>query len=166
VKIEEPTIEETREILFGLKPRLEANYGVEIDDAAVDLALSMSDRYARSLRLPDKVINWIDTACVRVEIRGDDEKVVSARDVLDVISGETKTPVDIVKRDVLDRFRDIEEKLSRRVVGQKEAIAAVAALRSTGPLKPNHRPDGVLFLGPLASGTRWLARPNTRGRSL
>jgi ATP-dependent Clp protease ATP-binding subunit ClpA len=116
---------------------------VEIEDAAVDLALSMSDRYARSLRLPDKVINWIDTACVRVEIRGDEEKIVSGRDVLDVISGETKTPVDIVKRDVLDRFRDIEEKLSRRVVGQKEAVAAVAkALRlNKGPLKPNvYRP--------------------------
>jgi ATP-dependent Clp protease ATP-binding subunit ClpA len=162
VKIEEPTVDETREILFGLKPRLEANYGVEIDDAAIDLALSMSDRYARSLRLPDKVINWIDTACVRVEIRGDEEKVVSARDVLDVISGETKTPVDIVKRDVVDRFRDIEEKLSRRVVGQKEAIAAVAkALRlNKGPLKPNvYRPDGVLlFLGPTGVGKTEMAK--------
>lgn len=162
VKIEEPTIDETREILFGLKPRLEANYGVEIEDSAVDLALSMSDRYARSLRLPDKVINWIDTACVRVEIRGDEEKVVSGRDVLDVISGETKTPVDIVKRDVLDRFRDIEEKLSRRVVGQKEAIAAVAkALRlNKGPLKPNvYRPDGVLlFLGPTGVGKTEMAK--------
>ena len=162
VKIEEPTIDETREILFGLKPRLEANYGVEIEDDAIDRALSMSDRYARSLRLPDKVINWIDTACVRVEIRGGEEKTVSAKDVLDVISGETKTPVDIVKRDVIDRFRDIEEKLSRRVVGQTEAIAAVAkALRlNKGPLKPNvYRPDGVLlFLGPTGVGKTEMAK--------
>ncbi|HSL92187.1 MAG TPA: AAA family ATPase, partial [Candidatus Limnocylindrales bacterium] len=101
-------------------------------------------------------------ACVRVEIRGDEKKVVSARDVLDVISGETKTPVDIVKRDVIDRFRDIEEKLSRRVVGQKEAIAAVAkALRlNKGPLKPNvYRPDGVLlFLGPTGVGKTEMAK--------
>jgi ATP-dependent Clp protease ATP-binding subunit ClpA len=162
VKIEEPTIDETREILFGLKPRLEANYGVEIEEGAIDLALSMSDRYARSLRLPDKVINWIDTACVRVEIRGGEEKTVSARDVLDVISAETKTPVDIVKRDVIDRFRDIEERLARRVVGQKEAIAAVAkALRlNKGPLKPNvYRPDGVLlFLGPTGVGKTEMAK--------
>jgi ATP-dependent Clp protease ATP-binding subunit ClpA len=162
VKIEEPTIEETQEILFGLKPRLEANYGVEIQDAAIDVALSMSDRYARSLRLPDKVINWIDTACVRVEIRGGEDKTVAAKDVLDVISGETRTPVDIVKRDVLDRFRDIEEKIARRVVGQKEAIRAVAkALRlNKGPLKPNvYRPDGVLlFLGPTGVGKTEMAK--------
>ncbi len=162
VKIEEPTVEETREILFGLKPRLEANYGVEIRDEAIDLALSLSDRYARSLRLPDKVINWIDTACVHVEIRGDEEKVVAGKDVLDVVSEETKNPVDIVRRDVLDRFSDVEEKISRRLVGQKEAIAAVAkALRlNKGPLKENvYRPDGVLlFLGPTGVGKTEMAR--------
>jgi ATP-dependent Clp protease ATP-binding subunit ClpA len=162
VKIGEPTLEETREILLGLKPRLEANYGVAIRDEAIDFALSMSDRYARSLRLPDKVINWLDTACVRVEIRGDGEKTVSASDVLDVVSGETKTPADIVRRDVVDRFRDIEERLSRRVVGQKEAIGAVAkALRmNKGPLKANiYRPDGVLlFLGPTGVGKTEMAK--------
>ncbi len=162
VKIDEPTVEETREILFGLKPRLEANYGVEIRDEAIDLALSLSDRYARSLRLPDKVINWVDTACVHVEIRGDEEKVVTGKDVVDVVSEETKNPVDIVRRDVLDRFRDIEEKISGRIVGQKEAIAAVAkALRlNKGPLKENpFRPDGVLlFLGPTGVGKTEMAK--------
>ncbi|HEX9205187.1 MAG TPA: ATP-dependent Clp protease ATP-binding subunit, partial [Candidatus Deferrimicrobiaceae bacterium] len=162
VKIGEPSLEETREILLGLKPRLEANYGVAIRDEAIDFALSMSDRYARSLRLPDKVINWLDTACVRVEIRGDGEKAVTSSDVLDVISGETKTPADIVRRDVVDRFRDIEERLSRRVVGQKEAIGAVAkALRmNKGPLKANiYRPDGVLlFLGPTGVGKTEMAK--------
>jgi ATP-dependent Clp protease ATP-binding subunit ClpA len=138
VQIEEPTVEETRDILFGLKPRLETNYGVEIKDEAIEFALSMSDRYARSLRLPDKIINWVDTACVRVEINGDDEKTVRSEDVLGVISEETKTPPDIVQRDVLDRFRDLEEKISRRLVGQHEAIRAVGkALRlNKGPLGP------------------------------
>ncbi len=162
VKIGEPTLDETREILQGLKPRLEANYGVTIRDEAIDFALSMADRYARALRLPDKVINWLDTACVRVEIRGDDEKSVSADDVLGVISSETKNPEDLVRRDVLDRFRDIEERISRRVVGQKEAIAAVSkALRmNKGPLKANiYRPDGVLlFLGPTGVGKTEMAK--------
>jgi ATP-dependent Clp protease ATP-binding subunit ClpC len=162
VKIGEPTLEETREILLGLKPRLEANYGVTVLDEAVDFALSMADRYARSLRLPDKVINWLDTACVRVEIRGDEEKAVAAEDVLDVISGETKNPPDLIRRDVVDRFRDIEERIARRVVGQKEAIAAVSkALRmNKGPLKANiYRPDGVLlFLGPTGVGKTEMAK--------
>jgi ATP-dependent Clp protease ATP-binding subunit ClpA len=162
VKIGEPTLDETREILLGLKPRLEANYGVTIEDEAIDFALSMADRYARSLRLPDKVINWMDTACVRVEIRGDGEKAVASKDVLDVISSETKNPPDLICRDVVDRFRDIEERISRRVVGQKEAIAAVSkALRmNKGPLKANiYRPDGVLlFLGPTGVGKTEMAK--------
>ncbi len=162
VKIEEPTLDETREILLGLKPRLEANYGVTVQDEAIDFALSMADRYARSLRLPDKVINWLDTSCVRVEIRGDEEKSVGARDVLEVISSETKNPPDLISRDVVDRFRDIEERISRRVVGQKEAIAAVSkGLRmNKGPLKANiYRPDGVLlFLGPTGVGKTEMAK--------
>ena len=162
VKIEEPTVEETRDILFGLKPRLETNYAVEISDEAIDFALSMSDRYARSLRLPDKIINWIDTACVRVEIHGDGEKTVRSGDVLGVISEETKTPEDIVQRDVLDRFQDLEEKIGRRLVGQHEAIRAVGkALRlNKGPLKENvYRPDGVLlFLGPTGVGKTEMAK--------
>jgi len=162
VRIEEPTVEETREILFGLKPRLENNYGVEITDDAIDFALSMSNRYARSLRLPDKVINWIDTACVHVEIRGDEEKTVRRGDVLGVISEETKTPEDIVRRDVLDRFQDLEERISRRLVGQHEAIRAVGkALRlNKGPLKENvYRPDGILlFLGPTGVGKTEMAK--------
>ncbi|GAB4368797.1 MAG: ATP-dependent Clp protease ATP-binding subunit [Deltaproteobacteria bacterium] len=161
VKIEEPTLDETREILFGLKPRLEANYGVEIRDEAIETALSMSDRYARSLRLPDKIINWIDTASVRAEIRGRD-KVVRGEDVLAVISDETKTPVDVVKRDVIERFRDLEESISKRVVGQVDAVRAVAkALRlNKGPLKENpFRPDGVLlFLGPTGVGKTEMAK--------
>jgi len=162
VKIGEPTLEETREILMGLKPRLEANYGVEVQDEAIDFALSMSDRYARSLRLPDKVINWLDTACVRVEIRGDEEKTVTGKDVLDVIATETKNPPDILLRDVEERFRDIEERISRRLVGQKEAVASVAkSLRmNKGPLKANiYRPDGVLlFLGPTGVGKTEMAK--------
>ncbi len=162
VKIEEPSLEDARDILVGLKPRLEANYGVTVEDGAIDLALSMSERYARSLRLPDKVINWLDTACVRAEMRGGDEKIVTPADVLYVIAEETRTPEDVIKRDVLDRFGDLEEKLSRRVVGQKEAIDSVArSLRlNKGPLKANlNRPDGVLlFLGPTGVGKTEMAR--------
>ncbi|HEU5360630.1 MAG TPA: ATP-dependent Clp protease ATP-binding subunit [Candidatus Deferrimicrobiaceae bacterium] len=162
VKIEEPTVDETRDILFGLKPRLETNYGVEVTEEAIEFALSMSDRYARSLRLPDKIINWIDTACVRVEINRDEEKTVKSADVLGVIAEETKTPADIVRRDVLERFRDLEERISRRLVGQHEAIRAVAkALRlNKGPLKENvYRPDGVLlFLGPTGVGKTEMAK--------
>ena len=64
----EPTIEETRRILYNLRPRLERNYSVRLLDEAIETALEMSPRYMRHLHLPDKVIGWLDTAAVRAEI--------------------------------------------------------------------------------------------------
>ena len=68
VHVCEPTIEETRRILYSLRPRLERNYSVRLLDEAIETALEMSPRYMRHLHLPDKVIGWLDTAAVRAEI--------------------------------------------------------------------------------------------------
>ena len=68
VHVAEPTIDETRRILYNLRPRLERNYSVRILDEAIETALEMSPRYMRHLHLPDKVIGWLDTASVRAEI--------------------------------------------------------------------------------------------------
>ena len=68
VQVREPTIEETRRILYNLRPRLERNYSVRLLDEAIETALEMSPRYQRHLHLPDKVIGWLDTAAVRAEI--------------------------------------------------------------------------------------------------
>src|SRR5262249_5938414 len=68
VKVQEPSISETREILIGLRPRLEKNYSVQISDEAINTALEMAPKYIRNLHLPDKAIGWLDTAAVKVEI--------------------------------------------------------------------------------------------------
>ncbi len=161
VYVEEPSLEETREIVTGLKPRLERNYSVKISDDAIEIALEMSQRYMRSLKMPDKVIGWLDTACVKVEINRPQEEV-TGNDVIEVISQETKIPKDMIFRDTTERFRYMEDVLSKRVVGQLEAIEALAKrLRlNKGPLKENYsRPDGVLlFLGPTGVGKTELAK--------
>ena len=160
VLVAEPTIEETRRILYNLRPRLERNYAVRIMDDAIETALEMSPRYIRHLHLPDKVIGWLDTASVRAEIERRFE--VRSEDVVAVISHAANIPEDMVFREVNDRFRDIEGRLGVRIVGQKKAVSAVARrlLMNKGPLKDGFdRPDGVLlFLGPTGVGKTELAK--------
>ena len=162
VKVIEPTINETREILLGLRPRLEKNYSVEITDEAIDTALEMAPKYIRNLHLPDKAIGWLDTASVKVEINEPNGLQVKSEHIIDVISQESRIPRDMIYRDTNDRFKVMEEDLGRRVVGQKAAVGSVAQrLRlNKGPLKENHyKPDGVLlFLGPTGVGKTELAK--------
>ena len=160
VHVPEPSIGETRRILYQLRPRLERNYGVRILDAALDTALDLSPRYVRHLRLPDKVVGWLDTAAVRAEVarRWD----VTPDDVVSVVSYAAQIPTDMVAREVSNRFGDIEARLGARVVGQRRAIRAVAErlILNKGPLKDGFdRPDGVLlFLGPTGVGKTELAK--------
>ncbi|HEX2458839.1 MAG TPA: AAA family ATPase, partial [Vicinamibacterales bacterium] len=124
VHVAEPSVDETRRILYNLRPRLERNYSVRLMDNAIETALEMSQRYQRHLHLPDKVIGWLDTAAVRAEI--DRRWEVSAQDVVEVISHAAQIPKDMVFRDVGDRFKQIEESLGRRVIGQRKAVCALA----------------------------------------
>jgi ATP-dependent Clp protease ATP-binding subunit ClpA len=160
VNVAEPTLEQTRRILYKVRSRLERNYSVRLLDEAIETALELSPRYQRHLHMPDKVIGWLDTAAVRAEI--DRRWEVSSNDVVQVISNAAQIPKDMVFRDVSERFKDIEHRLAKRVIGQKKAVEALAnrLVLNKGPLKDGFdRPDGVLlFLGPTGVGKTELAK--------
>src|SRR5437868_12905426 len=119
VKVDEPTLDETRAILMGLKPRLEKNYSVTISEEAINTALEMSTKYIRNLHLPDKAIGWLDTASVKVEINQPEKLIVEPEHIIDVISQESRIPKDMIYRDTADRFAVMEADLGKRVIAQK-----------------------------------------------
>src|SRR5438874_3432700 len=83
VKVDEPSVEDTRKIIAGVRPRLERNYSVTISDEAIETALEMAPRYVRNLHLPDKVIGWLDTASVKVEINQLESSEVRSEHIID-----------------------------------------------------------------------------------
>ena len=121
----------------------------------------MSPRYMRHLHLPDKVIGWLDTAAVRAEIDRRWEVTKRGRRGGDLARGADSGGHGVSRRD-RSRSRTSRRGSQQRVVGQKEAVSAVARrlVLNKGPLKDGFdRPDGVLlFLGPTGVGKTELAK--------
>jgi ATP-dependent Clp protease ATP-binding subunit ClpC len=216
VLVSEPTVDDTIDILRGLRDRYEAHHRVKITEEAIVAAAELSDRYIADRFLPDKAIDLMDQAAARVRLRsrtkpedtraledemrrlnrekdqavanedfesaqnlrdgiaglqGELEEVrggrrrpvaeVTAEDIAEVVSRATGIPVSQLTEEERARLLRLEEQLHERVVGQDEAVEAVAEAirRARAGLSDPDRPIGsFLFLGPTGVGKTELAR--------
>src|SRR5450756_172656 len=216
VYVDEPDTDATLEILKGLRERYEQHHGLKIETAALEAAVSLSDRYISERHMPDKAIDLMDEAGSTVRLRQfgnmppaqlerrakiraltqeeerawqsrdyeraagarqerlaleDESKtdgaleegasLVTARDVADVVSAWTGIPASQIYAEEAEKLLHLEEALHERMVGQEEAIVAVADAirRSRSGLSDPRRPIGsFLFLGPTGVGKTELAK--------
>jgi len=217
VTVEEPSVEETIDILRGIRSAYEKHHGLRISDEALEAAARLSARYISDRYLPDKAIDVIDESASRVRIykapyarnlrelfarlkvvqrarekaieeqryedaatlrdqeidlqeqlenlRADWDAesgvVVTPEDAAEVVSMWTGIPLTQLHSNETERLLHMEGELHRRIVGQDEAISAVAKAvrRARARLKDPRRPIGsFIFLGPTGVGKTELAK--------
>ena len=219
VRVDEPSVDETIEILRGVRGAYEEHHKLKISDEAIKAASELSSRYVSDRFLPDKAIDLIDEAAARVRIRrhstppsvrdatkglealrrekdqaianqqyeyaaelrerevrlqskleeleeevqterAGDQLIVSDEDIRDVVSMWTGIPLTRIASEETARLLEMEQYLRDHVIGQEEAIGAVAKAvrRARAGLKNPKRPIGVfMFLGPTGVGKTYLA---------
>ncbi len=219
VYVEEPSVEDTIEMLRGLRDRYEAHHKVSISDEALVAAARLSHRYVTDRHLPDKAIDLMDEAAAKLRValytlppdlkrmeaeinrltaeeetagmqrdyeraaeiktqrlrleqvftkkreewlsRNQLDDVVEAEDIAEVVASWTGIPVSQVLETEAEKLLRMEEALRQRIVGQDEAIAAVADAirRARVGLKDPRRPIGsFLFLGASGVGKTEMAK--------
>jgi ATP-dependent Clp protease ATP-binding subunit ClpC len=164
VMVEESSIEETIEILRGLRERYARHHNVTIDEGALEAAAQLSARFIADRFLPDKAIDLVDEAAASVALanKGNVElQCVRSADVAAVVTRWTGIPLSALTESQAGLLLGLESVLAKRVVGQERAIAAVseAIRRARTGLHDPRKPLGTfLFRGPSGVGKTELAK--------
>ena len=163
VMVEEPTPAAAETILAGLMPRYERYHGVSIPPEAIHAAVELSVRYLPGRYLPDKAIDLLDEAAAarRIADASGGRRALTPADIARVVSKASGVPAERVGEAERERLANLEQRLAAEVIGQPQAVAAVASAirRSRTGLRESGRPIGaMLFLGPTGVGKTQLAR--------
>jgi ATP-dependent Clp protease ATP-binding subunit ClpC len=155
VMVEPPNVEDTIEILRGLKDSYEEFHGVTVEDSAIESAANLSHRYISERFLPDKAIDLVDEACATSRINDEDDKVITEEDIASVVSKWTGIPVTRMTEEEGAKILNLDQELHKRLIGQDEAVTLVseAMIRSRSGIKDPKRPIGSFVYSLKACST-------------
>ncbi|QEI07302.1 ATP-dependent Clp protease ATP-binding subunit ClpA [Pigmentiphaga aceris] len=163
VDVTEPSVEETVQILRGLKPRFEDHHGVKYSAAALSAAAELSAKFINDRHLPDKAIDVIDEAGAAQKIlpKSRQKKIIGKSEIEDIVSKIARIPPQSVSSDDRSKLATLDRDLKAVVFGQDPAVEALAAsikMARSGLGKPDKPTGAFLFSGPTGVGKTEVAR--------
>jgi len=164
IEVPEPTVEETYQILKGLKDKYEEFHHVYYTEAALRSAAELSGKFINDRRLPDKAIDVIDEAGAMANMRHSSDhirQVIDQHEVEKVIARIARIPEKNVSSSEIEKLRDLEIELKSTIFGQDQAIEQLveAIKRSRAGFREPDKPIGsFLLVGPTGVGKTELAR--------
>jgi ATP-dependent Clp protease ATP-binding subunit ClpA len=163
IDVVEPSVEETVEILKGLKTRFEAHHSVKYTANALTTAAELSARYINDRHLPDKAIDVIDEAgaAQRIAPKAKQKKIIGKTEIEEIIAKIARIPPRSVSTDDRSALANLDRDLKAVVFGQDQAIDALAAaikMARSGLGNPQKPIGNFLFSGPTGVGKTEVAR--------
>lgn len=163
IDVGEPTVEETIQILRGLKERFESHHGVRYTEPALVAAAELAARHITDRRLPDKAIDVIDEAGARIQLAPASRrrKTVNVQDVETIVAHIARIPPKRVSSSDMRVLESLESELKRVIYGQDQAIQALAStikMSRAGLGSPQKPVGSFLFAGPTGVGKTEVTR--------
>ncbi len=161
VDVLEPSVDETVEILQGLKGYYEEHHGVKYTSAALVAAARLSARHVNFRRLPDKAIDVIDEAGARLRIYPRKSSTIGVTDIETVVAGIARIPARKLAKTDRRKLKDLDKSIKRQVFGQAQAVEQLCQTirRARAGLGQPEKPTGsFLFTGPTGVGKTEVAK--------
>ena len=163
IDVVEPSVEQTVEILKGLKTRFEDHHGIKYALGALQAAAELSAKYINDRHLPDKAIDVIDEAgaAQRILPKNKQKKTISRAEVEEIVAKIARIPPASVSTDDRKQLKTLDRDLKSVVFGQEPAIDALAAsikMARSGLGKPDKPIGSFLFSGPTGVGKTEVAK--------
>jgi ATP-dependent Clp protease ATP-binding subunit ClpA len=163
IDVVEPTVEQTVQILRGLKSRFEEHHGIKYSSSALSAAAELSAKFINDRHLPDKAIDVIDEAgaAQRILPKSKQKKVVGKGEIEDIVAKIARIPPTSVSSDDRSKLQHLERDLRNVVFGQDAAIEALSAaikMARSGLGKPEKPIGSFLFSGPTGVGKTEVAK--------